>query len=216
MSERRKIAALFVESGGIYYGDQRVDPWDEQRDARTYAGPGPVIAHPPCAKWSPLAFINQSRLPGYRVGDDNGCFEAALRAVRTYGGVLEHPANSVAWRRYELPRPLPIGGGWTQSLLDDGWVCSVSQAAYGHRAFKETWLYYVGDVVPPPLDWRTPDVSARISSFTHGKPRTEAERVRPLEASRTPRAFREALIRVAAGAVPVLSRGSEQPHQKGA
>ena len=33
------IAALFVEHGGVYYGMPNVDPWDEERDARKYAGP---------------------------------------------------------------------------------------------------------------------------------------------------------------------------------
>lgn len=40
------IAALFVETGGAYFGLPDVDPWDEPRDARKYAGPHPVVAHP--------------------------------------------------------------------------------------------------------------------------------------------------------------------------
>lgn len=31
------VAALFVERDGAYYGLPDVDPWDEARDARTYA-----------------------------------------------------------------------------------------------------------------------------------------------------------------------------------
>ena len=45
------IAALYVETGGVYYGLPDVDPWDGQRDARLYAGPHPVVAHPPCERW---------------------------------------------------------------------------------------------------------------------------------------------------------------------
>ncbi len=45
------IAALFVETGGAYFSVPGVDPWDEARDARTYAGPHPVVAHPPCERW---------------------------------------------------------------------------------------------------------------------------------------------------------------------
>lgn len=33
------VAALFVETGGCYFGLPDVDPWDEARDARLYAGP---------------------------------------------------------------------------------------------------------------------------------------------------------------------------------
>lgn len=45
------IAALYVATGGIYYGIDDVDPWDTARDARLYPGPHPVVAHPPCARW---------------------------------------------------------------------------------------------------------------------------------------------------------------------
>ena len=44
------IAALYVQRGGVYFDLAGVDPWDEQRDARRYAGPWPVVAHPPCAR----------------------------------------------------------------------------------------------------------------------------------------------------------------------
>ena len=33
------IAALYVAKGGAYFGIPGVDPWDEARDARLYAGP---------------------------------------------------------------------------------------------------------------------------------------------------------------------------------
>ena len=32
------IAALYVATGGCYFGLDGVDPWDEARDARLYAG----------------------------------------------------------------------------------------------------------------------------------------------------------------------------------
>src|SRR5437868_3442084 len=136
------VAALYVETGGVYYGLPDVDPWDEERDARLYDGPWPVIAHPPCARWSAMAWLNQA-LHGYRIGADGGAFAAALAAVRKYGGVLEHPAYSIAWREFGLPRP--GRHGWTSALLDEGWVTEVDQATYGHRARKRTWLYYVGN-----------------------------------------------------------------------
>ena len=94
------IAALFVEKGGVYFGLPDVDPWDEERDARLYDGPWPVIAHPPCSHWSLLGLCR-----GYYDGRDDGCFESALRSVRAYGGVLEHPAHTLAWRTFGLPRP---------------------------------------------------------------------------------------------------------------
>jgi len=192
------VAALFVEKNGVYYGLPDVDPWDQERDARLYDGPHPVVAHPPCNKWSPLAYINQKRIPGYRVGDDGGCFRAALDAVRRWGGVLEHPAGSLAWKHFGLLRPLGIGGGWTTTPEDEGWVCEVAQSAYGHRARKRTWLYYVGNRTPDPLNWRDPETTAIVSGFLHhpkgGYVADESRRVRPKEASKTPAAFRDELI----------------------
>ena len=111
------IAALYVETNGIYYGLPDVDPWDEQRDARLYEGPWPVVAHPPCARWCALAPMVQA-VYGYKIGHDGGTFEAALESVRRFGGVLEHPAHTRAWGRFGLPRPSL--GGWSQSFLDDG------------------------------------------------------------------------------------------------
>jgi hypothetical protein len=46
-----QIAAIFVETGGVYFGLPGVDPWDKVRDARSYPGPFPVVAHPPCQRW---------------------------------------------------------------------------------------------------------------------------------------------------------------------
>ena len=40
------VAALYVEPKGCYVGVAGVDAWDEARDARRYAGPYPVVAHP--------------------------------------------------------------------------------------------------------------------------------------------------------------------------
>lgn len=149
------LAALYVEKNGVYFGLPHVDPWDEERDARRYAGPHRVVAHPPCSRWCQLAYINQKRY-GHKVGDDGGCFAAALDAVRAWGGVLEHPAFSYAWPAFELPRP--PRAGWQRTSCG-GWVAQVSQAAYGHRARKLTWLYYVGDN-PPALDWSAPEPTA--------------------------------------------------------
>ena len=72
--------------------------------------------------------------------------------VRKYGGVLEHPAKSFAWREHtELLKP-SAGKEWSTSLYDDGWVCEIDQGNYGHPARKRTWLYAVGCDLPK-LTW---------------------------------------------------------------
>lgn len=143
MSDRAEpvVAALYVEPDGVYADCDAVELWDEQRDARTYAGPHPVIAHPPCARWSRFAGFTEARF-GLKRGDDGGCFEAALDAVRTYGGVLEHPCYSAAFARYGLPKPQVVEG-WTAGICG-GWSCYVEQGRYGHPVKKGTWLYAYG------------------------------------------------------------------------
>lgn len=145
------IAALFVETNGVYFGLDNVDPWDEQRDARLYAGPHRVVAHPPCQRWGRFWHGSTRKPHQYKLGDDNGCFEAALRAVRTYGGVLEHPADSHAWKHFGLNRPLR-GAGWVFADDEGGWTCYVEQGHYGHMSRKPTWLYTVG-TKRPDLNW---------------------------------------------------------------
>ena len=95
MAELRQVAALFVATGGSYFGLPGVDPWDVERDARKYRGPHPVVAHPPCQLWVNFAALNFKRYGGEhnRPGNDGGCFESALASVRRWGGVLEHPAG---------------------------------------------------------------------------------------------------------------------------
>lgn len=194
------IAALFVQACGSYSNLPGVDAWDLARDARQYTGPWSVVAHPPCSRWCALAFVVQKRY-GYRVGDDGGCFMAALDAVRTWGDVLEHPAYSYAWRAFGLPRP--EAGRWVQR--EGAWVTQVAQRNYGHRARKLTWLYYVGPT-PPPLDWSEPAPPAAQCGHCRNHGDSSLPRLRSIEASSTPAAFREVLIglaRAAAGAVPV-------------
>lgn len=186
------IAALFVEPGGAYFGLPDVDPWDEARDARKYAGPWPVVAHPPCSSWCQLAHMNQKRW-GKKVGDDSGCFASALASVRRWGGVLEHPAKSYAWRAFGLVRP--TRHGWTRDLFDGAWSCEVSQRAYGHPARKLTWLYCMS-AVPPSLDWSRPEPIAWVSwCANHGT--NAGRRVVKKEAAHTPIAFRDMLISTA-------------------
>lgn len=188
------IAALFVEATGSYAGLSGVDLWDRERDARGYAGPHAVVAHPPCARWCQLAPVNQARY-GQQIGDDGGCFASALASVRKFGGILEHPAVSIAWRTFGLPRP-PAGGGWVRGFCG-GWAAHVEQRNYGHPARKATWLYAFG-VETPPLKWgRGPAPEAWISS---DRPRSQLGHVRQLqkrEANATPIAFRDLLLSIA-------------------
>lgn len=183
--KERMVAALYVETNGVYYGLDDVDPWDEARDARLYAGPWPVVAHPPCASWS---IMGQCR-PEIVRGDDGGAFAAALDSVRRFGGVLEHPRHSHAWSRFGL-RP-GSAFGWSASLLYDGWTTEIDQANYGHPANKRTWLYYVGPE-PPALKWGRAPATGRTVRNDGGGGRDQR--------SKTPLAFRDVLLGMARSA----------------
>jgi len=145
------IAALYVETDGAYFDVPGVDAWDEQRDARKYTGPHPVVAHPPCQRWGRFWHGSTAKPHQYRLGEDGGCFAAALTAVRNYGGVLEHPAHSKAWDYFGLRRPV-AGEGWGPADSFGGMTCQVEQGHYGHMSRKATWLYAVG-IEFPDLDW---------------------------------------------------------------
>lgn len=145
------ISALFVESNGCYFGLPNVDPWDERRDARLYAGPHPVVAHPPCQRWGRFWHGSTRKPHQFKLGDDGGCFRSALLAVRRWGGVLEHPADSYAWTAFGLVKP-PRDGGWFIADSLGGMTCCVSQGHYGHVAGKRTWLYACHTSTPE-LQW---------------------------------------------------------------
>lgn len=188
------VAALYVDPDGIYSGMPGVDAWGEERDARLYAGPHPVVAHPPCSRWCQLASVNEARW-GAMIGDDGGCFKAALAAVRKFGGVLEHPAYSLAWVEFGLP--VPGHGGWTQAIGDPGWTTAVSQVAYGHDARKRTWLYAVGCELPA-RDWAEPPARGQVGSGPH--PGNKELRLQAGKSSATPESFRDVLLAMARSA----------------
>jgi hypothetical protein len=204
------IAALYVARGGCYYGLPGVDPWDEERDARTYAGPWPVVCHSPCARWGRYFFggptIVRRGGPRLKLGDDGGCFAAALAAVRRWGGVLEHPEGSHAWRAFELNTP-PRWGGWVVADWGGGWTCCVEQGAYGHRARKATWLYAHG-VDLPSLAWGKADGDfVRIDEGFHSiEERARAiktgacQQLSAKQRAATPPAFRDVLLGIARSA----------------
>jgi len=192
MSELRTVAALYVDPEGPYPSMPGVDCWDEKRDARLYDGPHPVVAHPPCQLWVNFAALNYKRYGGAhnRPGNDMGCFAAALDCVLRFGGVLEHPAGSHAWKKFALPPPPAKKPGWY--ACGDGWACEVWQSAYGHKARKRTWLFYSGSTLPTEPNWRRASGTHQCGWFDRIKP-TLSKR----EASLTPPAFADWLVSLA-------------------
>ena len=225
------VAALYVDPAGAYAGLEGVEVWDEARDARLYDGPYPVVAHPPCNRWCRMAGFVE-KVYGHKRGDDGGTFAAGLKSVRTHGGVLEHPAHSLAWDHFNLPQPA-WREGWNLAL-DGSAVCYVEQGRYGLPVKKGTWLYAFG-IAPsdlPELRWGfTPDRDGdpanqdewggmhgwrdswkRVSDLGLGESRLRGDDFEPglqyADASHTPPAFRDVLLAMARSASRQRMEGS--------
>lgn len=212
--EHKTVAALYVAPGGCYYGLRDVEPWGlPERDAREYAGPWPVVAHPPCERWGRYYFGGPQWLkdgrPRKKLGDDGGCFAAALAAVRRWSGVLEHPADSRAWSAHGLTPP-KRHAGWTHAGDGVGYTCYVEQGWYGHRGRKATWLYLAGEQYLttadcPVLEWRKHPSQVALGGLSKER---RARRMRTgivqalsrRQRSATPLPFRDLLLSIARSA----------------
>ena len=128
MTLRTDVSALYIDPRGPY-PKLLADCWDEARDARNYAGPNPVVAHPPCGPWGNFKHMCWKQ--------DRELAPLAIKQVRRWGGVLEHPAGSTLFGSL-LPKPGEFPDQWGGIVID------VHQVAWGHSCIKPTRLYVVG------------------------------------------------------------------------
>jgi hypothetical protein len=170
------VAVLFARRDSVYKTLPGCDVYDIDRDARTWPGGCPVIAHPPCRAWGGLRHFARPR------PDEKALALFAVDQVRRNGGVLEHPTASTLWAAAGLPRP---GGTHRDSF--GGWSLQVLQFWWGHRANKSTWLYIVG-CEPANL----PDFPLIL-----GKASCVVERIPKWEREATPPKFAEWLFKLA-------------------
>jgi hypothetical protein len=198
------IAALFVATNGCYFGLDDVEPYDVHRDARLYAGPHAVIAHPPCERWGRYWDGGPSARGRFKKGDDGGCFKSALASVRRWGGVLEHPSGTSAWEAFGIGKPRR-DGGWFPADSFGGWTCCVDQGLYGHRASKATWLYVVR-TDRPELFWGKANIRLPLEGLS---PERRARQIKTgvvqnlsrKQRTATPLPFRDLLISIARSAL---------------
>lgn len=166
------IAALFVEKNGAYFNLPGIDPWDEQRDARNYEGPWPVVAHPPCSRWCRLA-----------------------------GLVEAHPAFSDAWKVFGLARPKREGGwepnpcGGFTCYVEQGRYGHVAKKAtwlyaFGVRLPELRWGHDPDARSKALVSWCGNHVSSN----------EKRPRVGKKAAAKTPPEFREVLLAMARSA----------------
>lgn len=177
------VAVLFARRDSIYKRLPCTMVFDIDRDARTYIGDLPIIAHPPCRAWGRLHTFANPR------PDEKALAPWAVSQVLKWGGVLEHPAHSSLWSHCGLPLPgqPPTAAGT--------WSLSIDQHWFGHRARKRTWLLIHG-ITPRqlpayPLRWELP--THVISTSRRARHRLECSKS---EREHTPELFARWLIQV--------------------
>lgn len=179
----RKVAVLCVAKNSVYKQIPHCDVYDIDRDARTFPGGMPVVAHPPCRLWSAYC--------AHQAKSENPEAEKALGIwcvvqVNKFGGVVEQPAHSRLWDTCGLPKP-----GWAVDVRNHGFSIELPQFWFGDPREKSTWLWFNG-VLPCDL----PRIPFRL------KPEGGDRRIWQLMSSknqreRTPIAFAEWLVQCA-------------------
>lgn len=127
----RRVAALCVASNSPYHALRDVEAFDKARDARTFTGGMPVVAHPPCRTWSVFTKHQAKAPPGEK---ELGLICA--EHLKREGGVLEHPAHSELFEAAGLPMP--------GKRIGDLFTIAIHQAAFGYPMRKATWLCMCG------------------------------------------------------------------------
>ncbi len=180
----KTVAVLFVREDSEYKTMLGADCYDAARDALTYTGGLPVVAHPPCRAWGVLSHMANPR-PGER---EYALF--AVDAVRKNGGVLEHPAGSRLWREAMLPEP-----GWLPDEFG-GFSLLIDQYDFGHVAHKATKLYICGCSMEQLPEMPAKNTKPTVRSICGNVPGTV--RCTQYQREMTPARLREWLIQTAA------------------
>jgi len=130
----QKVSVLCASQNSIYHSllAHNIEVYDRIRDARTFPGNTPIIAHPPCRGWSVKLKHQAKPKPGEK---ELGlwCCEQLLKC----GGILEQPAFSELFAAAGFPRP----GIKSRSEV---WTVNVDQSWWGYPIRKQTWLAIVG------------------------------------------------------------------------
>ena len=178
MSAEREVAILCANNKSVYHEISGCVVYDKKRDARTFTGGMPIVAHPPCRAWS--AFCAHQAKP--EVGEKELGLLCCTRLVEC-GGVLEQPAHSRLWVAASFPKP-------SEPKRDDLFSVELWQAWFGYPTMKRTWLTISGVRA---ID--LPEIPFRLHA--RGRDKKLFKSMSHSQRSATPRAFAEWLVAVA-------------------
>lgn len=143
------IPVLFTQENSNYNKFEIFDCYDLQRNALSFSGRIPVIAHPPCRKFSKLRGLSTAPISEKKLAF------FALSKVRQFGGILEHPRSSTLW----------LNGNFNLDGYVDSYgrfLRSVDLSWFGFPARKNTMLYFCG-IAPGQL----PPFPISLNAITH-------------------------------------------------
>lgn len=143
----RTVAVLCAAKKTAYREIPGVEVYDETRGARTFIGGMPVIAHPPCRRWTTFG-LNMlkaadarwpNRVPPTKeeIAVERELGVWCAHQVERLGGVLEQPAGSQLFRAAGIPQP-------GERRSDRSFSLYVWQRWWGFPTKKGTWLYFSG------------------------------------------------------------------------
>lgn len=172
------VAVLCAARNSIYHTMEGVDVYDLSRDARTFQGGQPIVAHPPCRSWSAYCAHQAKPEPGER---ELGIW--CCEQLKQWGGVLEQPAHSRLFAAGGLPLP-------GEPERDGLWSIQVDQAWWGDSRKKATWLCFSR------IERESVEVPFLLRPTTAGD-RRRWQVMSKHQRSATPAAFAEWLVDVA-------------------
>lgn len=160
MSRRPRHLPVLCTAPRSIYLKLGADCYDKSRDALSFNKPVPVIAHPPCRRFSKMRGLTKAP------GSEEEIAYHCLEHVQKYGGILEHPRSSLLWKKLTLH----AGSNLTTC---GGMLISVNASWFGHPAEKKTCFYINGitqDKLPSmPYSLTVPTRTIGKSLTKHGR-----------------------------------------------
>jgi len=176
------VPILFVTAKSIYKSLSTCC-FDINMDARTFQESHSVVAHPPCRAWGRLKHFAKPRV------DEKELAVFSINLIRRNGGVLEHPAGSSLFKHMGIK----LDGSTDQY---GGYVLSIDQFWFGHRAQKRTYLYICG-CEPGSIPSYVLNFNAVTHTISTSSKRTGKKECNRSEREATPLKLAEWLIKIA-------------------